>query len=128
MSADGKSNSDGNVVLKGASTEAHSLCMGMDNLKIIDDTEGHNRGYQLGNSNGHVKTPDLRVNNADVLLDSQLRISKNIGSIQDEVYNMGAFPLIEEKAKRQVKLTEKGKEYKMSLLERRRLKLASRVI
>ena len=45
MSADGKSNSDGNVVLKGASTEAHSLWMGMDNLKIIDDTEGHNRGY-----------------------------------------------------------------------------------
>ena len=83
MFADGKSNSDGNVVLKGASTEAHSLWMGMDNLKIIDDTEGHNRGYQLGNSNRHVKTPDLRTNNADVLLDSQLKnISKNIGTIQ----------------------------------------------
>ena len=41
---------------------------------------------------------------------------------------MGAVPLIEGKAKRQVKLTEKGKEYKMALLEKRRSKLVSRVI
>ena len=41
---------------------------------------------------------------------------------------MGADLLIEEKTKRQVKLTEKGKEYKMALLEKRRSKLVSRVI
>ena len=121
MSADGKSNSDGNVVLKGASSEGNSL-------RIRDDTEGHNRGYQLGNCNGHIQTPDPRVNNADVLLDGQLRISENVEAIQDEVYNMGAVPLIEEKTKRQVKLTEKGKEYKMVLLENRRSQLVSRVI
>ena len=74
--------------------------MSMENLRIRDDTEGHNRGYQLGNSNGHVQTPpDPRVNNADVLLDGQLRISENVEAIQDEVYNMGTVPLIEEKAK-----------------------------
>ena len=100
MSADGKSNSDGNAVLKEASSEANSLWMNMENLRIRDDTEGHNRGYQLGNSNGHVKTPDPRANNADVLLDGQLRITENVGVIQDEVYNMGAVPLIEEKTKR----------------------------
>ena len=64
----------------------------------------------------------------DVLLDGQLRISENVEAIQDEVYNMGAVPLIEEKTKRQVKLTEKGKEYKMVLLENRRSQLVSRVI
>ena len=99
MSADGKSNSDGNVVLKEASSEANSLRMSMENLRIRDDAERHNRGYQLGNSNGHVQTPDPRVNNADVLLDGQLRITENVGAIQDEVYNMGAVPLIEEKTK-----------------------------
>ena len=78
-------------------------------MRIRDDTEGHNRGYQLGNSNGHVQTPDPRENNADVLLDDQLRIWKNLGVIQDEVYNMGTVPLIERKTKRWVKLTEKGK-------------------
>ena len=78
-------------------------------MRIRDDTEGHNRGYQLGNSNGHVQTPDPRENNADVLLDDQLRIWKNLGVIQDEVYNMGTVPLIEGKTKRWVKLTEKGK-------------------
>ena len=41
---------------------------------------------------------------------------------------MRAVSLIEEKTKRQVKLTEKGKEYKMALLEKRRSKLVSRVI
>ena len=119
MSADGKSNSNGNFVLKGASSEAHSLWMSMENLRIRDDTEGHNRGYQLGSSNGHVQTPDPRANNPDVLQDGQLRISENVGTIQDEVYNMGAIPLIEGKTKSQVKLTEKGKEYKMALLEKK---------
>ena len=82
MSADGKSNSDGNVVLKGTSSEAHSLWMSLENLRIRDDTEGHNRGYQLGNPNGQVQTPDPRVNNAYVLLDGQLRISENVGLLE----------------------------------------------
>ena len=60
-------NSDGNVVIKGASSEAHSLRMSMENLSIRDGTNGHNRGYQLGSSNGHVQTPDPRANNAYVL-------------------------------------------------------------
>ena len=30
----------------------------MGKLRIRDDTEGHNRGYQLESSNGHVQTPD----------------------------------------------------------------------
>ena len=119
MSADGKSNNDGNVVLKRASSEAHSLRMSMENLMIRDDIEGHNRGYQPGNRNGHLRAPDPTANNADVLLDGQLRISDNVGAIQDEVYNMGAVPLIEGKIKRQVKLTKKEKEYKMVLLEKR---------
>ena len=119
MPADGKSNNDGNVVLKGASSEAHSLQMSIQNLMIRDDIEGHNRGYQPGNPNGHLRTSDPTANNADVLLDGQLRISDNVGAIQDEVYNMGAVPLIEGKTKRQVKLTKKGKEYKMVLLEKR---------
>ena len=54
MSADGQSNSDWNIVLKGASSEAHSLPMSMENLRIRDDTEIHNRGYQLGSSNEHL--------------------------------------------------------------------------
>ena len=128
MSADGKSHSDGNVVLKRASSEAHSLWMSMENLRIRADTEGHNRGYQLENPNGHVQTPDPRANNTDVLLNGQLRISQNVEVIQDEVYNMGAVPLIERKTKRQVKLTEKGKKYKMVLLERRRSNLVPRVV
>ena len=36
--------------------------------------------------------------------------------------------MTEGKTKRQVKLTEKGKEYKMALLEKRRSKFVSRVI
>ena len=41
---------------------------------------------------------------------------------------MGAVLLIEGNTKRQVKLTEKGREYKMALLEKKRSKLVSRVI
>ena len=40
------------------------------------------------------------MNNPDVLWDGQLRISENVGAIQDVVYNMGAVPSIEEKTKR----------------------------
>ena len=120
MSADGKSNSGGNVVLKGASSETHSLRVSMENLRIRDDREEHNRWYQLGNSNEHIQTPDPKANNADVLLDGQLRIIENVGAIQNELDDMGAVSLIEGKKKRQVKLTEKGNEYKMALLEKRR--------
>ena len=67
MSADGKSNSCGNVVLKGVSSEAHSLQMSVENLRIRDDAEGLNREYQLGNSNEFVQKPDPRPNNPDVL-------------------------------------------------------------
>ena len=104
-----------------------SLRMIMENLRIRDDTVGHNRGYQLGSSNRHVQTPNPRANNA-VLWDGLLRISENVGATQDEVYNMGAVPLIEGKTNRLVKLTEKGKEYKMAFLEKRASKLVSRVI
>ena len=52
--------------------------------------------------------PYPRTNNADVLWDDQLRISENVGTIQDELYNMGAVPLIAGKIKRQVKLSKKG--------------------
>ena len=58
-----------------------SLPMVMENLRIRDDTVGHNRGYKLGSSNGHVQTPNPRANNA-VLWDGQLRISENVGAIQ----------------------------------------------
>ena len=91
-------------------------------------TQGHKRGYQLGSSNGHVQTPDPRANNPNVLWDGQLRISENVGVIEDEVYNMRAVALIEGKTKRQVKPGEKGKEYKMVLLEIKTSKLVSRVI
>ena len=91
-------------------------------------TQGHKRGYQLGSSNGHVQTPDPRANNPNVLWDGQLRISENVGVIEDEVYNMRAVALIEGKTKRQVKQGEKGKEYKMVLLEIKTSKLVSRVI
>ena len=102
MSADGKSNSCGNVVLKGVSSEAHSLQMSVENLRIRDDAEGLNRGYQLGNSNEFVQKLDPRPNNANVLLHGQLRISENLEAMQDEVYNMGTVPLTEGKTKRQV--------------------------
>ena len=94
MSVDGKSNSDGNTVLKGASSEAHGLRMSMENLKIRDETEGQKRGYQLGRSNGYAQTPDPRANNPGILWDGQLKISENVGVIQYEVYNMGAVLLI----------------------------------
>ena len=68
-------------MLKGASSEAHSLRIRMENLRIRDDTEGHNRGYQLGSFNGHVQTPDLRANNTNVFLDGYPRISENVGII-----------------------------------------------
>ena len=128
MSADRKPNSDGNAVLKGTSSEVHSLRMSTKNLRIRDDTEGHIRGYQLGNSNGYIETPDPRASNADAFLDGQLRIRENIRAIRDKVYNMGAVAVIEEKKKRQVQFTEKVKEYAMALLEKRRSKLVSQMI
>ena len=87
-------------MLKRASSEAHSLQMNMENLKIRNDKEGRNRGCQLRNSNGDVQIPDPRANNAYDLLDGQLSINENVGAIQDGEYHMGAVPLIEGKTKR----------------------------
>ena len=100
----------------------------MENSRVRNDKEEHNRGYQLGSSDGHVQTPDPRANNPDVLWDGQLRISENVGAIQDELYNMGVIPSLEGKTKRQLKLAEKGKEGKVALLQKERSKLISRVI
>ena len=106
------------ILLKGVSSEDHTLRMSLENLRIRDDTDGHNRRYQLGSSNGHVHPPDPGANNADFLRDGQLRIIEIVGAIQDEVYNMGVVRLIGE-ARRQTKLTEKGKKYKMALLDKK---------
>ena len=107
------------ILLKGVSTEDHIIPMSMENLRIRDDTEGHNRRYQLGSSNGHVQPPDPGANIKKVLRGGQLKISENVGAIQNEVYNMGVVRLIEGEARRQAKLTEKGKKYKMALLEKK---------
>ena len=107
------------ILLKGVSSEDHSLRMSLENLRIRDDTDGHNRRYQLGSSNGHVQPPDPGANNADFLRDGQLRIIEIVEAIQDEVYNMGVVRLIEGEARRQTKLTEKGKKYKMALLDKK---------
>ena len=50
------------ILLKGVSTEDHIIPMSMENSRIRDDTEGHNRRYQLGSSNGHVQPPDPGAN------------------------------------------------------------------
>ena len=52
---------------------------------------------------------------------------KIVGGTQDEVYNMGAAPLIEGKTKRQVKMTEK-RSIRWLFLEKKRSKLISREI
>ena len=57
-------------------------------------------------------------------MDGQLRISENVGAIQVELDNIG----LEEGKTERHKLTEKGKDYKMTLLEKRRSKLLSRLI
>ena len=113
------------ILLKRVSSEDHSIRMSMENLRIRDDTEGHNRRYQLGSSNGHVQPPDPGANIKKVLRGGQLKISENVGAIQNEVYNMGVVRLIEGEARRQAKLIEKGKKYKMALLEKKKLKLVS---
>lgn len=95
ISVDGKWNSGGNTLLKWASSKTDCLQMNMQNLRIRDDTQGHNREYQLEASNEHLNPPDSKASNADIWLDSQLRISSNVRAIQGDANNMEAVSLTE---------------------------------
>ena len=116
---------DGTVV-KETTSEGHSLRLGMENLRHRDD-DHHNRGSQSTRfEDGHFQ-----------MIDS-LEIG-NVGTIQEKLKEAHAVIIAEQESqgyqgdqqiqgKRQPKLTKKGREYCLSTLENKHVKLVFRLL
>ena len=116
---------DGTVV-KETTSEDHSLRVSMENLRLRDDGH-HTRGSQSTRfEDGHFQMIDL------------LEIG-NVGTVQEKLKEAHAVISAEQESqgyqgdqqiqgKRLPKLTEKGREYRLSTLENKRAKLVSRLL
>ena len=116
---------DGNVV-KETPSHNHSLRVSMENLRLRDD--GHNtRGSRSTRfEDGHSQMIDpLGIGNVGTVPE-KLKQSHTVISAEQESQGYQGYQQIQEK--RQPKMTEKGREYRSSSLEKKRAKLLPRLL
>ena len=116
---------DGTVV-KETPSEDHSLRVSMENLRLRDDGH-HTRGSQSRRfEDGHSQMIDpLEIGNVGTVPERLKQAHAVISAEQESQGYQGDQQI---QGKRQPKLTEKGREYRLSTLENKRAKLVSRLL
>ena len=94
-----------NIVVDGTQSEDHSLQISMENVRLRDDHDNRNR-YQMDDA-------DIRQ-----VLEPKVLVHHNRGA--------EAYHLLD--GKKNCKMTEKGRQYRLAVLEKRRAKLVARTI
>ena len=115
---------DGTVV-KETTSEDHSLRVSMENLRLRDDGH-HTRGSQsMRFEDGHFQMIDpLEIGNVGTVQEKLKEAHAVISAEQESQGYQGDQQI---QGKRLRKLTEKGREYRLSTLENKRAKLVSRL-
>ena len=115
-----------NAVVGGTQSEDHILQISMENLRLRDDHGNHNRDQMDDNNVSQNLKPGLKSNNGDVLPQNKLRqvlepkvlVHHNRVAELDQLLG----------GKRNRKMTEKGRQYRLTVMEKRRAKLVARTI
>ena len=116
---------DGTVV-KETPSEDHSLRVSMENLRLRDDGH-HTRGSQSRRfEDGHSQMIDpLEIGNVGTVPERLKQAHAVISAEQESQGYQGDQQI---QGKRQPKMTEKGREYRLSTLENKRARLISRLL
>ena len=116
---------DGTVV-KETTSEDHSLRVSMENLRLRDDGH-HTRGSQSTRfEDGHFQMIDpLEIGNVGTVQEKLKEAHAVISAEQESQGYQGDQQI---QGKRQPKMTEKGREYRLSTLENKRARLISRLL
>ena len=116
---------DGTVV-KETPSEDHSLRVSMENLRLRDDGQ-HTRGSQsMRFEDGHFQMIDpLEIDNVGTVQEKLKEAHAVISAEQESQGYQGDQQI---QGKRQPKMTEKGREYRLSTLENKRARLISRLL
>ena len=116
---------DGTVV-KETTSEDHSLRVSMENLRLRDDGH-HTRGSQSTRfEDGHFQMIDPpEIGNVGTVQEKLKEAHAVISAEQESQGYQGDQQI---QGKRLRKLTEKGREYRLSTLENKRAKLVSRLL
>ena len=114
------------TVVKETPSEDHSLGVSMENLRLRDDGH-HTRGSQSRRfEDGHSQMIDpLEIGNV-VTVPERLKQAHAVISTDQESQGYQGDQQIQ--GKRQSKMTEKGREYRLSTLENKRARLISRLL
>ena len=115
-----------NAVADGTQSEDHSLQISVENLRLQDDHGNHNIDQMDDINISQNLKPEVRSNNGDVLTQNKLRqvlepkvwVHHNRDAEVDQLLD----------GKRNCKMTEKGGQYQLAVLEKRRAKLVARTI
>ena len=115
-----------NAVVDGTQSEDHSLQISMENVRLRDDHDNRNR-YQMDDVDiSQNLKPEVRSNNGDVLPQNKLRQVLEPKVLVHHNRGAEAYHLLD--GKKYCKMTEKGRQYRLAVLEKRRAKLVARTI
>ena len=115
-----------NAVVDGTTSEDHSLRISMENLRLRDDHGNHSKDQMDDIDVSQNLKPEARSNNGDVLpqnksrpvLEPEVLVDHNTGAEVDRLLDV----------KINCKMTEKGRQYRLAVLEKRQAKLVARTI
>ena len=104
-----------NAVVDGTQSEDHSLRISMESLRLRDDYGSHNKDQMDDIDVSQNLKPEARSNNGDILPKNKLRQVLEPKVLVHHNRDTEVDQLLD--GKRNRKMTEKGREYRLAVLE-----------
>ena len=115
-----------NAVVDGTQIEDHSLRISMENLRLRDHHGNHDKDQMDDIDISQNLKPEARSNNGDVLPHNKLRQVLEPEVLVYHNKDAEVDQLLD--GKRNRKMTEKGRQHRLAVLEKRQAKLVARTI
>ena len=115
-----------NIVVDGTQSEDHSLRISMENLRLIDDHGNHNKDQMDYIDVSQILKPKVISNTGYILAHNKLRQVLEPKVSLHHSRDAEVDQLLD--GERNLKMTEKGRQYQLAVLEKRQAKLVARTI
>ena len=115
-----------NIVVDGTQSEDHSLRVSMENLRLIDDHGNHNKDQMDYIDVSQILKPKVISNTGYILAHNKLRQVLELKVSLHHSRDAEVDQLLD--GERNLKMTEKGRQYQLAVLEKRQAKLVARTI
>ena len=115
-----------NIVVDGTQSEDHSLRISLENLRLIDDHGNHNKDQMDYIDVSQIQKPKVISNTGYILAHNKLRQVLEPKVSLHHSRDAEVDQLLD--GERNLKMTEKGRQYQLAVLEKRQAKLVARTI